>query len=153
MGIREDYSDYSDYSSDEDSDLEDYEDHGGSAETSEGQMPREVIDEEGAESTINAGGIDDGSSFEQPRPSTTEMFDQQPDIVAAIEDKPRLPDDNDDEITQAYPQVHQDEDSSHLANASQYARPQTADLVQALKAMRRSRERKKHMKVSESKKK
>ena len=113
----------------------------------------EVIDEEGAESTIHAQGIDDGSSFEQPRPSTTEMFDQQPDLLAAIEDKPRLPGDNDDEITQTYPQVHQDEDSSHLANAGQYARPQTADLVQALKSMRRARERKKHMKVSESKKK
>ena len=81
------------------------------------------------------------------------MFDQQPDLLAAIEDKPRLPGDDDDQITQTYPQVHQDEDSSHLANAGQYARPQTADLVQALKSMRRARERKKHMKVSESKKK
>ena len=36
-----------DYSSDEDSDSEDYEDQDWSAETSDGLMPREVIDEEG----------------------------------------------------------------------------------------------------------
>ena len=123
-----------------------------------------TINEEPDRQTTGAPGKDDGTSFKQPNQSSMGSFDDQPNMFAANEDKPRRPgEESEEELEQKRnrfsledgkeSEVDDYEDDEMSNEMKNNLRPQTADLVQALKNMRRARERKKRLKVSEIQKK
>ena len=77
----------------------------------------QTIDEESNRYAPGTHGDDDGSSFKQPKPSMIETFDDQPDIFAANEDKPRMPDDESDKEFEQKEQ-RQDSEKGHQREAS-----------------------------------
>ena len=50
----------------------------------------QTIDEESDREVPGSPGRDDGTSFKQPKTSSIKAFDDQPDMLAANEDKPRM---------------------------------------------------------------
>ena len=104
----------------------------------------------------------------EPAPAH-EVRDSMPNLQAAIEDGPFRHDSDHDnqqqrqrrlqqkeqqliEYEDGYVDSESSEDSAEIDHDPSIPRPQTADLVYALKRMRRERERRRHMKLSENQK-
>jgi hypothetical protein len=118
-------------------------------------LPSSLPEEPESSDAAGNPGVDDGSAVSQP--AQRGVPDRLPNIQSAVEDGAPIPEEGNMAIVEYENEYggESDEEGSYSSEESKdpgVPRPQTADLVFALKSMRRARERRRSMKISENQK-